>query len=64
MDRMPSKYGSYKTTWERHMKWNTKDVWKSMMNYLISRGYNSELINLDDLSVDSSTVASRKGGKK
>jgi DNA mismatch repair ATPase MutS len=25
------------------------------MNYLISRGFNSELINLDDLSVDRST---------
>ena len=36
------------------------------MNSLISRGYTSGLIiNIDDLSVDSSsTVASKKGGKK
>ena len=61
---MSSKYGSYKTAWERHKKWSTKDVWKNMMNSLISRGYNFGLINIDDLSVDSSTVASKKGGKK
>ena len=61
---MPSKYGSYKTAWERHKKWSTKDVWKNMMNSLISRGYNFGLINIDDLSVDSSTVPSKKGGKK
>ena len=61
---MPSKYGSYKTAWERHKKWSTKDVWKNMMNSLISRGYNSGLISIDDLSVDSSTVPSKKGGKK
>jgi transposase len=59
MDK-PSKYGS----WERHKKWSTKDVWKNTMNSLISRGYNFGLINIDDLSVDSSTVPSKKGGKK
>jgi len=36
----------------------------NIMNSLISRGYISGLINIDDLSVDSSTVASKKGGKK
>jgi transposase len=61
---MPSKYGSYKTAWERHKKWSIKGVWKNIMNSLISRGYNSGLISIDDLSVDSSTVPSKKGGKK
>jgi transposase len=61
---MASKYGSYKTAWERHKRWSTKDVWKNIMNSLISRGYNFGLINIDDLSVDSSTVPSKKGGKK
>ena len=37
----------------------------NIMNSLISRGYTSGLINnMDDLSVDSSTVASKKEGKK
>jgi hypothetical protein len=30
---------------------------------LVSRGYTSGLINIDDLSVDSSTVASKKGAR-
>ena len=61
---MPPKYGSYKTVWERHKKWSIKGVWKNIMNSLISRGYTSGLINIDDLSVDSSTVGAKKGGKK
>ena len=37
---------------------------ENIMNSLISRGYTSGLINIDDFSVDSSTVAAKKGGKK
>ena len=52
---MPPKYGSYKTVWERHKKkWSIKGIWKNIMNCLISLGYTSGLINIDDLSVDSS----------
>jgi transposase len=61
---MPTKYGSYKTVWERHKKWSDKGVWKNIMKSLVSRGYSSELIKIDDLSVDSSTVAAKKGGNK
>ena len=61
---MPSKYGSYKTVWERHKKWSITCVWKNIMNSLVSRGYTSGLINIADLSIDSSTVAAKKGGKK
>jgi hypothetical protein len=61
---MPTKYGSYKTVWERHKKWSVKGVWKNIMNSLVSRGYSSGLIKIDNLSVDSSTVAAKKGGNK
>ncbi len=61
---MPEKYDSNKTSWERHKKWSVKGVWKSIMNSLVSRGYIRELVNLDNLSVDSSTVAAKKGGNK
>ena len=60
---MPTKYGSYKTVWERHKKWSVKGVWKNIKS-LMSRGYSSGLIKIDDLSVDSSTVAAKKGGNK
>ena len=61
---MPTKYGSYKTVWERHKKLSVKGVWKNIMKSLVSRGYSSGLIKIDDLSVDSSTVAAKKGGNK
>jgi len=61
---MPTKYGSYKTVWERHKKWSDKGVWKNIMNSQVSRRYTSGLIKIDDLSVDSSTVAAKKGGNK
>lgn len=57
---MPTKYGSYKTVWERHKKWSVKGTWKNMKS-LVSRGSSSGLIKKDDLSVDSSTVAAKKG---
>lgn len=34
------------------------------MKSLVSRGYSSGLIKIDDLSVDSSIVAAKKGGNK
>ena len=61
---MPAKYGSHKTVWERHKKWSEKDVWKSIMDSLVSYGYQAGLVNADDLSVDSSTVPAKKGGKR
>ena len=41
-----------------------KGVWKNIMNSLVSRGYSSGLIKIDDLFVDSSTVAAKKGDNK
>lgn len=61
---MPAKYGSHKTVWERHKKWSDRGVWKRIMDSLVSRGYQTGLLNVDDLSVDSSTVSAKKGGKR
>lgn len=61
---MPSKYGSHKTVWERHKKWSEKGVWKEIMDSLVSYGYRNGLINADDLSIDSSTVAAKKWGRR
>jgi transposase len=59
---MPSKYGSYKTVWERHKKWSEKGIWKRIiMDSLVSYGYQKGLVDAEDLSVDSSTVPAKKG---
>jgi transposase len=60
---MPLKYGSYKTVWKRHKKWSEKAVWKRVMDSLVSYGYHHKgVINVNELSIDSSTVAAKKGG--
>ncbi len=61
---MPAKYGSHKTVWERHKKWSEKGVWKRIMDSLVSHGYHVGLVDVDDLSVDSSTVSAKKGGSR
>ena len=60
---MHPKYGSYKTIWHRYMKWSTKGVSKNIMNSLVSHGYNFRLIDISDLSADSSTVPPKRGAE-
>jgi transposase len=65
MDMMPSKYGSYKTVWERHKKkWSEQGIWKNIRDSLISHGYQKGVINVTDLSMDSSTVPTEWEGQE
>jgi hypothetical protein len=66
MDIMPSKYGSYKTVWKRYKKkWSEQGIWKNIMDLLVSYGYHHKgVINVTDLSIDSSTVPAKKEGKR
>ncbi|MEE9585635.1 MAG: transposase [Nitrososphaerales archaeon] len=59
---MPSKYGSYKTVWRRLKKWEKKDVWKRVLDSLITRRYSSGKLSLAEVAVDSTTVEAKKGG--
>jgi len=58
---MPGKYGSYKTVWERHKKWSENGTWKRIMDSLVAKGYSEGKVNVDSLSIDSSTVPAKKG---
>ncbi len=64
MDMPSSKYGSHKTVWERHKKWSEQGIWKNIMDSLVSYGYQKGVVNVNDLSIDSSTVPAKKGGKR
>ena len=46
-----------------HKKWSERGVWKNIMDSLVSYGYQKGLVNVNDLSIDSSTVHAKKGGK-
>jgi hypothetical protein len=50
---MLTKYGSYKTVWERQKKWSVKGAWKNIMKSWTDKQY--------DLSVDYTTLAAKKG---
>lgn len=59
---MPSKYGSYKTVWRRLKMWEEIDVWKRVLDSLITRRYSSGKLSLAEVAVDSTTVEAKKGG--
>jgi transposase len=54
---MPVKYGSYKTAWRRLKKWEEMGVWESIFKTLAS------MRGLSRVSVDSTTVEAKKGGR-
>ncbi len=58
---MPTKYGSHKSVWERHKNWSGDGTWKRIMDALVAKGYSEGSVNVDLLSVDSSTVPAKKG---
>ena len=59
---IPRKYGDDSTANRRLIRWERLGVWKRIMDALIDQGYGNGTIQIDDLSIDSSTVAARKGG--
>jgi transposase len=61
---MPTKYGSHKSVWERHKNWGLDGTWKRVMDALVAKGYSMGIINMDSLSVDSSTVPAKKGERR
>ncbi len=58
---MPARYGSHKSVWERHKRWSNDGTWKRVMDALVATGYSMGVIDMDTLSVDSSTVPAKKG---
>jgi transposase len=59
---MPSKYGSYKTVWERHKKkWSEKGILKNIMDSLVSYDYHQKgVINVNDLLVYTNILPVKK----
>jgi transposase len=60
---IPPEYGDDSTANRRLRRWERDCVWKRIMGALIDEGYGSGTIRMEELSIDSSTVAARKGGK-
>jgi transposase len=60
---IPRRYGDDSTANRRLRRWEREGVWKRIMDSLINEGYGRGIkIGIEELSIDSSTVAARKGG--
>jgi transposase len=59
---MPKRYGDDSTANRRLRRWEKEGVWMRIMDGLVDEGYGKGIIEIEELSIDSSTVAARKGG--
>ena len=60
-DDMPKRYGDDSTANRRLNKWQQKGVWKKILKSAINSAYSSGKINLQKISIDSSTIPAKKG---
>ena len=58
---MPEKYGSKSTTHLRFSELQKKGVWKKVLSKLIKSAHRQGKIDLQKISVDSSSIAAKKG---
>jgi transposase len=59
---VPRRYGDDSTANRRLRRWEGEGVWKRVMGALIDDGYGTGVVELEEPSIDSSTIAARKGG--
>ncbi len=59
---IPRRYGDDSTANRRLRRWEKLGAWKRIMDSLINEGYGNGTIQVEELSIDSSTSAARKGG--
>ena len=58
---MPKRYGDDSTANLRLRKWQEVGVWKKILKCAIKSAHNSGKINLQKISVDSSSIPAKKG---
>ncbi len=60
-DDMPKKYGDDSTANRRLNSWQQKGIWKKIFPSMIKSAHKQSKVNLQRISVDSSSVAAKKG---
>lgn len=58
---MPDKYGSKSTAHLRFSELQQKGIWKKILSKLIKSAHKQNKINLRNISIDSSSIAAKKG---
>ena len=59
-EELPEKYGSKSTVHLRLQDWQQKGVWKKILSVIIKSAHKANKINLQKISVDSSSIAAKK----
>ncbi len=59
---MSDKYGSKSTAYLRFQEMQQKGMWKTILSKLIKLAHKQEKINLQKISIDSSSIAAKKRG--
>jgi len=62
-EELPEKYGSKSTTHLRLQNWQQKGIWKKILSSIIKSAHKSGKINLQKISVDSSSSIPAKKGE-
>lgn len=58
---MPKRYGSKSTAHRRLQTWQQNNVWKNILSGTIKTAHQSGKIQLQKISVDSSSIPAKKG---
>ncbi len=58
---MPKRYGDDSTVNLRLRRWQDLGVWKNILRGAIASAHNQNKINLQKISVDSSSIPAKKG---
>ncbi len=58
---MPKRYGDDSTANRRLNKWQQKGVWQKILSSAIKSAHKSGKLNLQKISVDSSSIPAKKG---
>jgi len=58
---MPKRYGSKSTAHLRLQNWQQKRVWQKILSGAIKSAHKQGKLSLEKISVDSSSIASKKG---
>jgi len=59
-NEMPEKYGSKSTAHRRLQTWQQKGIWKKILSGVIKSANSSGKLQLQKISVDSSTISAKK----
>jgi len=60
-EELPKMYGSKSTAHLRLQNWQQKGIWKKILSGIIKSAHKQSKINLRHISIDSSSIPSKKG---